>query len=98
MTQARKMPTLSKRIETWLAAIGMREVKSSSRKYKCFEHEGLRYWLGKAGALRAGPTATGSYNIANRIPSYIMAGVDCDAWRNCQAQAIKQRIVNYERA
>jgi hypothetical protein len=69
------MKTLHQRIEDYLLAQGAEPIPSKSGRYKCFELNGNRYWLGKAGAFRAGPTATGSYNAIHMIPAAVRSNI-----------------------
>ena len=65
--------TLNARIATWLCAVGAIEAPSKSRRYRRFILNGKVFWLGKAGALRSGPTSTGSVNAAHLVPAEVLA-------------------------
>lgn len=65
-----KKLTKVERIERFLIeGLGMKEVKSSSRKYRKFEGGTERHarpiWLGKKGAVRAGLTSSSSISVTH---------------------------------
>jgi len=65
--------TKTQRIEAKLVELGCKELLSGSRKYRKFSlpvqpRGGQResfYWLGRAGALRVGPTSTDSSSVTD---------------------------------
>lgn len=66
-------PTLHSRLVTWIMAMpDAKELTSPSRKYRKFQvpgvPEGQFLWVGKAGALRRGPTATNNVNAIHLFP------------------------------
>ena len=64
--------TLQTGITRGLLAMGYEETESPSRKYRRFVQEGKKtLWVGKKGALRAGPNATKSVAIGDRNPALV---------------------------
>ena len=64
------MPTLTERTINFLTAgLNMKEVKSSSRKYRTFRSSTSKrnYYVGKAGAVRAGKTVSDSFSITEQV-------------------------------
>lgn len=56
--------TYQERLAAGLTAMGFTEIKSKSSKFRCFVKEGMRrYWIGKAGALRAGDSVSRSWSM-----------------------------------
>jgi hypothetical protein len=68
------MPTLAERYAEALVALGLHEVTTRSRKYRCFtsSHPGLYYYIGKAGSLRIGRCRTESTPVSNRIKRQLL--------------------------
>jgi hypothetical protein len=66
--------TYAERLAAGLVQIGFHEVPSKSKKYREFNQPGFRkYFIGKAGALRAGDSASGSWSMGDpmhQTPTY----------------------------
>lgn len=63
---SKKSPTYAERLAAGLIAMGFKEVPSKSKKYREFRQEKFRnYYVGKAGALRAGDSASGSWSMGD---------------------------------
>lgn len=62
------MKKLQNQISEKLTLLGMKEAPSKSKKYRVFEHPeqaGHFYFVGTAGALRSGRTASDSFSIGS---------------------------------
>ncbi len=67
------MATIQDRLANALKKLGETEIPGRSRKYRVFtKNGGGFYFLGKAGALRVGPTISGSASMSDATKSRLM--------------------------
>jgi hypothetical protein len=71
---AKKM-TIEETIVAGLVAMGFKEIDSKSRKYRLFPrvHDSYIYFVGKAGALRIGPSLSNHTPVPDRLREQVLA-------------------------
>ena|SRR5438128_422828 len=66
MSKTKTANTYAERLAAGLVQIGFHEVPGKSKKYREFRQDKFRnYYVGKAGALRAGDSASGSWSMGD---------------------------------